>query len=232
MKLAPPENTYLTFLLLVFLGIGFFGANYYMEHASRFVKSTKPLYSTNEILRTRTLSHRLHGVEYQNAHLESEIAELNLKTTQQFEDTSPNGTFSRYTGLLPQEGPGVEVTLKDSVKPLLLGDNANTGIIHNTDILQVVNELRGAGAKAISVNNQPIMTLTSISCSGPIIMVNGTRITSPFTVLALGDPQKIQQAEDKPTSYLKELKTYGIETTLTPRNLVSIPAYTQETTDL
>lgn len=224
------ENTYLSFLLLVFLIIGFLGTSYYVEHSNRFAGQ---VYSTTEILRTRALSHRLKRVEYKNAHLESQIAELNLKMAELYDNSAHRQaqTLARFVGLIQQEGPGVEVVLKDTSKPLLLGDNPNTGIIHNTDLVQVVNELRAGGAKAVVINNQPIMNLTGISCSGPIILVNGSRIASPFVIQALGDPKPMIDYLEQPTGFLKELREYGIEVTVTPKD-VMIPAYSQDAANI
>lgn len=223
------NNTFFIFLLLIFTGIGFFATSYYIKHKARF--NTR-VYSTEEIIRSRELTQRLHQVEYSNANLESQIAELNLKAAQLVEDQSylEVQRLSRFIGLLQQEGKGVEIVLKDSAKPLLLGDNPNTGIVHNTDLVQVVNELRAAGALAIAINDQPIISSTAISCSGPIIVVNGTRIASPFTIKVLGNHNKILAALDKPSSFLKELKKFDIDISVNPKHVV-IPAYSQESPD-
>lgn len=217
------RNTFLPFLFLVFFGIGFLATLYYVKHENEF---NRPVYSTQEIIRSRGLTDRLHQTEYRNAHLESEVAELNLKIAELFEQQSyiEAQRLARFIGLLQQEGEGVEVMLKDSSKPLLLGDNPNTGIVHNTDLVQVVNELRAAGATAIAINGQPVMGLTAISCSGPIVLINGTRITSPFVIHAMGDSKKISKALSEPTSFIKELYQFGIDAKVTPKQVI-IPAY-------
>jgi uncharacterized protein YlxW (UPF0749 family) len=76
------------------------------------------------------------------------------------------------------------------------------------------------------------MGFTAITCSGPIIMVNGSRITSPFTIEAVGDSEKMKTQLAKSTSFLQELKTYGIEATFEPKPLVVVPASSAETVDL
>jgi uncharacterized protein YlxW (UPF0749 family) len=64
------------------------------------------------------------------------------------------------------EGPGIELTLQDSKKrpsgdsPELLPELYT---IHDYDLLRVVNELRQAGAEAISINGQRIVASTAIS---------------------------------------------------------------------
>lgn len=224
------DNTFTWFLLLIFTGIGFLGALYYVEHETRFGSQR---YSTEEILRTRVLSNRLRNLEYQNAHLESEIAELNLKTAEYYQHLSYKKAqeLARFIGLIQQEGPGINIHLKDSSKPLLLGDNPNTGIIHNTDLVQIVNELHSAGASFIAINNHPVVGSTAISCSGPIILINGSRVASPFTISALGDPEKLMDATQKPSSFLKELQSYGITAQVSKADVI-IPAYSQKSPTL
>jgi hypothetical protein len=74
-------------------------------------------------------------------------------------------------GLLEVEGPGIELTLQDSKKrpsgdsPELLPELYT---IHDYDLLRVVNELRQAGAEAISINGQRIVASTAIRCTGPV----------------------------------------------------------------
>ena len=50
-------------------------------------------------------------------------------------------------GVSEVSGPGVEVTLNDSSVALKPGQNPNLYVLHDEDILRVLNELRAAGAK-------------------------------------------------------------------------------------
>ncbi len=226
MRILGFENTYVAFLLLAFLGLGFWGSLYYVQHPSQF---TRPFYSTTEISRARDLSHRLHRLEFENAHLESEVAELSLKTSKLYEDSSYQEAqhLARFTDLVQQEGDGVELVVKDNSQPVLLGDNPNIGIVHNTDLVQIVNALWAAGAEAISINGQPISSVTSITCAGPTILINHTRVASPFIIDALGDSQKILEALNKSSSFLNALQKYGIQSSIKAKDVL-IPAYSQE----
>jgi len=57
-------------------------------------------------------------------------------------------------GLAAVEGPGVIVTLNDSKRQAGPGESPELFLVHDNDILQVVNELFAAGAEAVSVNGQ------------------------------------------------------------------------------
>ncbi len=48
-------------------------------------------------------------------------------------------------GLLPVQGPGIIVTLDDSTRNLQPGENPNHLLVHDLDILTIVNEMRSSG---------------------------------------------------------------------------------------
>ncbi len=81
-------------------------------------------------------------------------------------------------GLTDVEGPGIEVTLS----------NNSTVNIDAYDLLELVNELRLAGAEAISINGERIVSMSEIvDINYSFIVVNGNRISSPYTVKAIGN---------------------------------------------
>ena len=82
-------------------------------------------------------------------------------------------------------GEGIEILLQDAANTNS-SLNASEQIIHYSDIQDVVNELRNAGAEAIEVNGQRIVNTSAITCEGNIIKINGERIGSPFTIKAIG----------------------------------------------
>lgn len=89
-------------------------------------------------------------------------------------------------GLTDVKGAGVEVRLNDAkVRPV---ENPNLLLIHDMDIVKVLNELKKAGAQAISVNGQRIIASSEQICAGPTIRVNGARYAVPFIIKAIGDP--------------------------------------------
>lgn len=79
----------------------------------------------------------------------------------------------------------MEVTVADSGKILEPGVNPNLYLVHDEDILKVVNELRAAGAEAISINGQRLIANSEIICSGPTIRVNRRPLAPPFVIKAL-----------------------------------------------
>lgn len=89
-----------------------------------------------------------------------------------------------FAGLLDVKGKGIIVTLD------------NNAFIHveDYDILNVVNELRAAGAQAISVNDERIVAMTEIREAGQYIMVNGKQFEAPFVIKAISDPDDLERS--------------------------------------
>lgn len=82
--------------------------------------------------------------------------------------------LSITAGLTDLEGPGVAVVLEDSSSANVTGDEADY-LIHDSDLLSVINELRSAGAEAISLNGERILATSEIRCTGAVVTVNGRR---------------------------------------------------------
>ena len=167
-----------------------------------------------------------------------ETAETELERTRQ-EATRENvrGTeleeeltnINRQLGLTELVGSGVIVTLADNneVKSNDIDgdDNINYYLIHDVDIWSVVNELYNAGAEAISVNGQRIVGTTAITCSGAVITINGVKLSSPFKINAIGNPETLYGVA-RPGGYLETISITGSIATIEKSNNVTVAKYT------
>ena len=59
--------------------------------------------------------------------------------------------------------------------------------IHDSDIKRILNEIKEAGAQAISINDERIITPTRILCSGPTILINSHLYAAPYEIKVIGD---------------------------------------------
>jgi len=135
-----------------------------------------------------------------------------------------------FAALTEVSGPGVTITLRDSTKNLT-NQAPTDAIIHDTDVLKVVNELWAAGAEAIAVNNHRVSIGTSLRCVGPVILVDGSRIASPVVIRAIGDPDTLVGAINLPGGALYELRQTDpamVEVEKVRKHI--LPAYTGSTT--
>ncbi|MGE5395940.1 MAG: DUF881 domain-containing protein [Chitinophagales bacterium] len=128
-------------------------------------------------------------------------------------------------GLIPVKGPGLVITLNDSTKPLGLGEDPNDYIIHDTDLLKVVNELRAAEAEAISINGQRVNGNSEIVCAGPNILLNVEKIVPPFVIKAIGDPDELESSLRIKGGWLESMQWYGIQVQTQKMDNIEIPAY-------
>lgn len=130
---------------------------------------------------------------------------------------------NKITGLEEVTGPGVIVTLKDG-QSIASSLNPSELIVHDLDILSVINELKNAGAEAISINDQRIVTTTAISCRGNTIDINGEKVGAPFVIKAIGLPEYLS-ALSRPGGYMEALKEAGVNVKLEKSNSIKIPKY-------
>ena len=132
---------------------------------------------------------------------------------------------NKMIGLSEVTGPGVTIVVADSEKDTSSVLDSNSLIIHDIDILKIVNELKNAGAEAISINNQRIILTTPIICGGNIININGEKIGSPFEIKAIGSPEALANLS-RPDGWLSKLEERGIKVTGPKRsNSITIPKY-------
>lgn len=131
----------------------------------------------------------------------------------------------RSAGLAPVEGPGITLWLNDSIWPTALGVNPNEYILHDQDLLTVVNDLNAAGAKGISINGIRLTATSSIHCAGAVVSVGDVRTSIPVTIVAVGNPSDLTASLDGATGELRLLSLYGIRSRLTQEQSVTVPAF-------
>lgn len=132
---------------------------------------------------------------------------------------------NKIIGLTEVNGPGVIINVADSEIDPNTVINSNDLLIHDVDILKIVNELKNAGAEAISINGQRIVFTTPIICGGNIININGERIGSPFEIKAIGSPEALANLS-RPGGWLRNLEDRGIKVSpIKKSNNITIPKY-------
>ncbi len=115
-------------------------------------------------------------------------------------------------------GQGIIVTLIDSTESQ----------IDIYDILQLLNELKLAGAEAISINDIRIVNTTDIVfIQDTFISIAGNRVNSPYVVKAIGDQTKLESGlMQKDSGYIdKIIKPMDKTATVERYNNIVIPKY-------
>jgi uncharacterized protein YlxW (UPF0749 family) len=132
-------------------------------------------------------------------------------------------------GLTERNGDGVVITLDDarSTSPGQTS-NVDKSICHSTDLTDIVNTAWHGGAQAIAINGERVVGSTSVYCVGSTIMVNGTLMSPPFSVLVIGSQNELLAAYDDPND-LRDIKqrrdVYGLGFRVTRTSAVKVPPY-------
>ena len=188
-------------------------------------------YEENE-LRAEVLKYK---EKYDNKFKELEKAEKELEEQRRI-STENNDELAKkeeeikagnkIIGLDEVTGPGITITLSDSKLDINSVLDPNSLIVHDGDILSVINELKNAGAEAISINDQRMVPTTGIICGGNIIDINKEKVGAPFEIKAIGLPEQLAGL-NRPGGYLNKLKEeYSIGVELKKSNSITIPKYT------
>ena len=124
-------------------------------------------------------------------------------------------------GLAEMTGEGITVELYDE-----FGATTSSSIIHDADILDVINELFSSGAKGICLGGQRLIVTSAVRCSGSLIKVNDRLITvNPVVIEAIGDPDLLISGLDIIKNNM-ELNR-GIRFKITREPMLKLPAYTR-----
>lgn len=118
-------------------------------------------------------------------------------------------------------GEGIIVTLTDN----------NNQVIVAEDLLELINELRYAGAEAISINDVRIINTTDIvEVGNTLIMVGGQRLSSPYVVKAIGNQAYLSSILSlKNSGFIDKYNNSGKTVTLVVNKKVEILKYNGET---
>ncbi len=126
---------------------------------------------------------------------------------------------------VPLVGEGIVIKMDDSVRIAKAGENQNLYLIHDDDLLRVINELRAAGAEAISINGQRLIATSEIRCAGPTLSVNNVRSAPPYEISAIGEKKSLENAVKMRGGVAETLKVWGIVLEVKTADDVKIPAY-------
>lgn len=128
-------------------------------------------------------------------------------------------------GLTEVKGKGIIIRL-DENREVNANEvlDVNSYLVHEGDLLNIVNELYNAGADAISINGKRIVNTTSILCDGNIIRVNDEIVGVPIEVKAICHPQSIYNLR-RPGGYLSLMANGGVIVEIEEKDEISIPKY-------
>ena len=187
-------------------------------------RTTQDIRSTIPFQRAEDLSQRLSQAEKERDAALRQLLEVQNSTISQAASKEAE-MFRMAAGYAPVEGPGLIVTIDDSKRSMKPGENPNLYLIHDDDILKVINELWAAGAEAISINEQRLVIGSEIRCAGPTLSVNNARYSPPYEIRAIGDPKTLESSLKMRGGVMETLQFWGIQVSLKLQPNVKIAAF-------
>ncbi len=174
--------------------------------------------------------------KYENAYEKLEEKEKTLNNLREQISTTDenhggmNLKLARYNSLLGNTeliGKGIIITVKDGDGTGLNGSWASDYIVHDGDLYEIVNSLKNAGAEAISINDQRIVSKSSITCAGNVVLINGEKVGVPYVIKAIGLPSMLYGAVTMPNGYLDWMIQDGVSVDVDPveKETIVIPKY-------
>ncbi len=129
--------------------------------------------------------------------------------------------YEEKIGLTDVTGKGVIITLTDN------GEQSYS----YSNLVDYINELKYAGATAISINDYRIITTTEIvEISKKYILLNGDqRISSPYIIKAVGDKEKMLEVFNlKDEGYIDLYKSAGYNVQIEGSDNLTVNKYSKE----
>ena len=175
--------------------IGFTALIFTMVMFTQFKTVDQTDISAIETMREAELRAELSESKTKYKEIETKLEEVNSKIKEYESKIQSNEDASNllikevseaetYLGYTDLEGEGIVITLEDN----------DYKSIESFDIITLINELKIAGAEAIEINGQRIISYSEIVDVNGKILINTTRISGPYVVKAIGDKKYLESA--------------------------------------
>ncbi|MGK5533876.1 DUF881 domain-containing protein [Streptomyces sp. URMC 129] len=142
--------------------------------------------------------------------------------------------LEQSAGLTGLTGPGLTVTLTDAppdataLVPDVPEPSPNDLVIHQHDLQAVVNALWAGGADGIAVMDQRLISTSAVRCVGNTLILQGRLYSPPYTVTAIGDPDRLRAALDASPAirtYRQYVAAYGLGWRVEEHTRTTLPGY-------
>jgi uncharacterized protein YlxW (UPF0749 family) len=128
-------------------------------------------------------------------------------------------------GLVPLRGPGLKVTLDDSLLERASTGNVNDLVIHSQDVQAAVNALWRSGAEALAINGQRLVGTSAVLCVGNTLLLNGTVHSPPYVISAVGADRDRFDSDPLVRRLRQDAESFGIRLSVGRIDALDVPAY-------
>lgn len=191
---------------IVFVVLGLLVA---VQFRSNNSKTNLPLRSAQEI------TTELNNIRLERDRIAEEI--INLQTKAGSSDVAQN--VNQAAGILAVSGSGIVLNLENT------SQDSSLYLVTDEDLLKLINECWAAGAEAVSINDNRMIATSGFKSADNVIMVNQTKISPPYVIKAIGDPEVLETSLAIKGGWLETMKIWGITVDLQKNEIVNIPGY-------
>lgn len=130
-----------------------------------------------------------------------------------------------YYGLTEMEGEGLKITLNDAKANDFNEFYMAMNLVHDIDLWFLINDLRVAGAEAIAINGNRIVSNTYSYCGGTYIEVGGVNTVAPFYIDVIGNKVAIKEYLLKGSTCINGFGIRKIQLSISEHESLKIPPY-------
>jgi uncharacterized protein YlxW (UPF0749 family) len=116
-------------------------------------------------------------------------------------------------GTIAARGPGLRMVIRDPEDEVRVAD-----------LLDAIQELRGAGAETMQIDDVRVGVSTAVTGAPGGLMVDGRPITAPYEILVIGSPQNMQTAMNIPGGVVQRINNRGGSVEITQSDEVVVDA--------
>lgn len=132
--------------------------------------------------------------------------------------------YKAFAGLTDVYGPGIEIFIDNPSKEA--NSTFETNLVYDYDVIvNLVNELNAAGAEAISINDQRILSHTEIRAAGENININQVPQTTPFLIKVIGNADTLEGALTGRFGIVSIIREKNYQIDIKKMEKVTVPRY-------
>lgn len=134
--------------------------------------------------------------------------------------------LAALAGLTPVHGQGIEVVVSDGERRLRPKENPSVVLVQEGDLIFLNMMLWYGGARGVAINGERITAESTITSSGPTLLINGRRVVGPFHVLAIGDPDVLRGTLEARGGFMDRMLQAGLGVAIATEENLTVPART------
>lgn len=170
--------------------------------------------------RVRALRREVEGLTVSSAPAGSLLQRLTVRQNR----------LAPAAGTTPATGPAVTVRLDDAPTdtPLPDGFTPDDVVVHQQDVQAVVNALWSAGAEAMMLMDQRVVSTSAVRCVGNVLILQGRVYSPPYVISAIGDPAVLRRALERSAPlqvYREYVDALGLGYDVSSRRALTLPGF-------